>query len=360
MTAQTVLDKVKLHGLDSLEEFSIRINRHEDGRVILNYNMLESPKTDPITIGCRSLTISERGELIARGFDRFFNCNEALDITNKFDWENPITAYDKIDGSFIKIFYWNGWKIQTRNSFGDAEVQVVENGVYKGCGYSWSDLVKQGLSDSFFSDASTNYTFIFELTSPYNKVVQTHNEVSVWLLTIFNGLDELSDDEIDTIGRELGLKRPARHTFYSMAEVKNYISKEASHDKTFEGVVLKDVNGLRLKVKSEAYVALHRLFDNGNVILDKNIVPLILDGEIEEVLSYFPHIKERVTSLKSKIEEYKREVDDHWYVYSDEKSRKKFAQAVKDCRWNSLLFLAYERGGHPFNYLTSDFVVKFL
>ena len=53
------LDFIKQYGVDKLAELAIRINRHEDGRIILNYNQLDSPKTDPIVMECRALTVTE-------------------------------------------------------------------------------------------------------------------------------------------------------------------------------------------------------------------------------------------------------------------------------------------------------------
>lgn len=115
---------------------------------------------------------------------------------------------------------------------------------------------------------------------------------------------------------------------------------------------------MRLKVKSDKYIALHRLFDNGNILLDKNIVSLIIEGEIDEVCAYFPVIKKRATLLDELIKERKKQLDDYWYVYNDEKSKKKFVECVKDCHWRSLLYMAYDYGGHPFDYITTEFVVR--
>jgi len=54
------------------------------------------------------------GELIARGFRRFFNLNE---IEETFDW-NSFHSFSKEDGSFVLVFYYRDqWCLQTRNSF---------------------------------------------------------------------------------------------------------------------------------------------------------------------------------------------------------------------------------------------------
>ncbi len=345
------LQLIQRDGFQPLLDRSIILNEHADGRIILNYSQLNSPKEDEIVRECRSLTVTKQGELVARSFPRFFNTGEALAITKKFRWDMPVTAFDKIDGSLIKIFYWDGWKIQTRNSFADA--------IINGAPYTWADVVNSKLK-TFYECDLRSYTFICELTSPYNVVVQQHTKVDLWLLAAFQGTVELHDDIVDELAKETGLNRPARHIFYDLMDAQYYIAGEARKYSGFEGVVLKDVDGMRLKVKSDKYVALHRLFDNGNVLLDKNVIPLIIDGEVDEVAAYFPLLRERADELQARINIHMDEVNRYWHCFHDIESRKKFAQAVDKCKWKYLLFAAYNKGGKPADYLTADFVIKFL
>ena len=66
-----VLDKIKQGGLESLAPLHIKVNPHQDGRIILNYDQLNSPKTNPVVMECRALTVNWQGDLIARSFSRF-------------------------------------------------------------------------------------------------------------------------------------------------------------------------------------------------------------------------------------------------------------------------------------------------
>jgi len=180
------------------------------------------------------------------------------------------------------------------------------------------------------------------------------------LLAAFCGKYELVDDLVDELAKQTGLCRPNRHKFYDLMDAQYYIAGEAAKYSGFEGVVLKDVDGMRLKVKSDKYIALHRLFNNGNLLHDKNIIPLIIDGEVDEVATYFPLVRERADELKARIDVYMKEVDNYWFCFKDIESKKKFALAVDKCKWKSLLFLAYTKGGEPRDYLTTEFVIKFL
>lgn len=347
-----VLDKIKQGGLESLASLHIKVNQNQDGRIILNYDQLNSPKEDEIVRECRALTVDKEGNLIARSFSRFYNLGEALNITKDFKFEQT-KAWTKLDGSLIKFFMYRGnWVVQTRNSFATDYVN--------GSNYTWEQLVRQALPRkwSLYEAGFTDLTFIFELCSPYNIIVQRHTDISVWLLTIFEGKRELADEEVDSIANTVGFLRPHCSTFDSVEEIRQHIKFEAGKDETFEGVVLKDVNGMRLKVKSDKYVALHKMFSNGNILLDKNIIPLILDGELDEAALYFPILKERAEVLKAQIQLRLNEVDNYWHVFHDVDSKKKFALSIKDCKWSALLFMAYDRGGTPIDYLTADFVIK--
>lgn len=60
------------------EQLGITHNVHEDGRVILNYSQIDSPKQNPIVMECRGLILDKNNnwELVARSFPRFFNRGE--------------------------------------------------------------------------------------------------------------------------------------------------------------------------------------------------------------------------------------------------------------------------------------------
>ena len=174
-----VIELIKERGFQSLENLGIKIKEHPtDGRVILNYCQINSPKEDEVVRECRALTLNKQGELVARSFPRFFNAGEALSITRVFDW-NDCKAWDKLDGSLIKIFYWrNAWRIQTRNSFADSQIQEQP--------YTWESLVRKCLDNTYFrkfEEAFRHITFICELCSPYNQVVTYYPEPVLYLLS---------------------------------------------------------------------------------------------------------------------------------------------------------------------------------
>ena len=93
--------------LSELEsQLAIKVNDYpEQGIAILNYHMLDSPKTHPITIECRSLILDRiTFDVVSRKFDRFFNLGENPEFYSDFNFEN-CHIMSKEDGSLIGVYY---------------------------------------------------------------------------------------------------------------------------------------------------------------------------------------------------------------------------------------------------------------
>lgn len=307
----------------------------------MNYSQINSPKTHPLVMECRSLTVLSDGALVARSFPRFFNYGEALDVTSHFILDGAV-AQEKIDGSLIKMFYWRGdWRIQTRESFADSYVNGSE--------YTWSDLVRLSLPNFDKIEADLRgYTLVFELCSPYNVVVHRHQKTEMFLLATFDGQSEC-DIDVD-------IQRPRSFTFGSKNAIDEFLAQQHP---TFEGLVFKDINGMRLKMKTESYVALHRLHNNGNYLLPKNVLPLIWNKEVDEVACYFPKITEVAARINDQVQVKLDELDTIWDAVKD-CSKKEIATSGLNFDWISLIFTAKTKGGHPRDYITLEFLEKWL
>lgn len=334
--------------LDVLTDLSVIINRHPvEDRMILNYNQLDSPKNHPIVKECRGLTLTKSGKLLAKSFNRFFNLGELQD--DPFNWGGPVDVYDKEDGSLVLLYYFNGdWVVQTRGSFADHEIGIGLP--------TWRSVIWDVLNRSNFSsyeDKLREASFSLELCSPYNQVVKIYKEPTLFLLTGFTGEYELEQLIIDEIASVTRLPRPAKHTLYSVSDIQKHI--ESQHQ-TYEGVVVRDELGNRLKIKSATYLALHRLSNNKNVVHPKNLIPLILRGELDEVVSYFPYVKGPAMNLVEKIRDAEKEINDLWAAHKDLETRKDFALAVKHSKWSPALFKSYTDKSQPI--LTEDLLLK--
>ena len=304
-------------------EFGIE-SKFKDNLVILNYSQINSPKMHPIVQECRGICLhKDTFKLVAIAFPRFFNEGEALEVTSKFNW-NKFTSSTKEDGSLVKVFWYNNeLNIQTRGSFADSELIP---------GLTWRDAILPCLTERQieYIKISEEHTFVFEFCSPMNQVVAIHPEPKLVLLTINytdTGFEYHECDEciVDDIAKIFGFNRPEKFLFNTITEIKDYITMRSQSQNSWEGVVLRDNNNLRLKIKSATYLQLHHMSGNGNIFLDKNLVPFILTGETDEVVTYFPSAKPFIDELQIKIDEMKAQLYIVWARAKDIIDQKNFA-----------------------------------
>jgi RNA ligase len=325
---------------------------------ILNYDQIDSPKHHPVTRECRGLTLrTDTWDVAARSFTRFFNAGECPEEEKKFDWTN-FAAEEKADGSLMLLYHHDGsWRVNTRGSFALGEIQP-------GLGKCWEEAFYLALpNEKGLDDLSPQNTYVFEFCSRWNKVVRDYPAPTLFLLSAFHNASGQEHSEVycDLWAARLGVKRPARYDLSSLAAVAAFVNEQEA---TFEGCVLRDRTGLRLKVKNKAYVALHHLKDNGNVFATKRLAPLLLRNEHHEVLSAFPEAADRVVEVAVRMGTDLARARIAWDIAKQAKTQKEFALVVTKHGGplKGLLFEARKKGVHPDELYRSaeDLVVKTL
>lgn len=346
LEVQKFLQNQSLSDLES--EFGISSNILGN-RVILNYDQIESHshRFHPIVRECRGLVLNSNSyELVAKSFNRFFNLGEHREEQDQFDW-NSCVATDKEDGSLIIVYKHGGnWCVNTRNSYGDGKVNASP--------YSWRDLFGMAYPNwEQYLDPALTYTF--ELCSRYNKIVRDYPFPCVRLLTAFTGPYEFFHDNLLEVAREARILPVKSYNLHAEDEVINFIKEMSANDATYEGVVLRDKNNVRIKVKSPEYIALHRLANNGNVASLESILHLILVGETEEVQQYFPELKPYFHKVEQWLCFHSKFVGEWWKIVSKIESQKDFALKVlsfgKDLAW--IFFEARRLNINPCDILNS-------
>lgn len=307
---------------NAVSQLGIKVVESEH-HIILNYDQIDAPKTHPVVQECRGLVLDKHTlGIAAKPFSRFFNLGEMDEITKNFVWDKPFHCYEKMDGSLSIVwfdYYANEWKFNTRGSFGNSELAFEK---------SWSEYMKSCITEDQLNQMDTCHTYVFEFCSPYNKVVRDYSTPKMVLLGVFYGKTEFIPIAVDVYAEVIGFERPRKFTFNSLDEVKEFIAKQEETDPTFEGVVVQDCNGLRLKIKSSTYVSLHQLKGNGNLFLLKNLIPFILAGETDEVISYFPEAKESVEKCQKDIEKLFEELTVVWEKCKNIENQKDFALCI--------------------------------
>lgn len=275
--------------LDDLKaEYGINSVIHSsDPLVVINYDQIDSHQNRYHQIVCeaRALCLElNTWNTVGKAYNRFFNLGETCLNHTKFDWSN-FTCQEKIDGSCLPVVHYNGtWRLHSRGGFGQSEIN--------GSGYTWQSLFFPLLKN--LEAIPPNYTLIFEGTSVYNKIVVTYGQGKplLFLLTAFNRdtYEELPLDEVDQIAATIGVLRPKVYKFINQENMLSWL--EAQPGKDFEGVVCKDRQGIRLKVKVADYVRLHHLLGGGNLFLPKYLVPICINNssELDEIKATFPEL----------------------------------------------------------------------
>jgi T4 RnlA family RNA ligase len=338
------------HGLDT------SINE-ELGLCIFNYCQINSVKTDKLAQQCRGLILElDTWNIVARSFDRFFNLGECVELQKDFDWSNYF-CNEKIDGSLMSLWNYNGtWFVSTRGSFADQKPN--------GASLTWAEMFWGAFGNKdVLKLLNSDYTYVFEFVSPYTKVVREYPNIDIVLLSVVdNKYGELSPVRVNFVSSQYGFKRPQVYTFKSPKEILDWLDCNGEFDPTFEGFVLRDASGLRIKVKSQKYVLLHRTRNNGQILLPKNLVPYILNNEIDELIVYFNDLIPIVENIKQKLEIELSELLSIYDRFKNLDSQKDFANSVKGFKFSSILFKARKTGEKIENIWKNspDIIVKTL
>lgn len=333
---------------DLIQEYKINVRPHDTLPLVnLNYDQIESPRNVPITNECRGLVLEKDSwAIVAKSFDRFFNLGEFREVDEAFDWDGTYSQ-DKEDGSLMLMWRYKGvMYFSTRGSFANQSVNV---GTKTWTEFCWEILDGGCAADVFdsYGKIDNRLTLIFEFCSPYNKVVRRYDKPQLFLLSAFDSFNMEEEDRkiVDDIAKELGVARPNGHHFRDIHHLQSHLNEMSLEDKTYEGVVVRDKNNKRLKVKTLSYLSLHRLHGNGNLFNPKNLVPFLWDADLQsEALAYFPEVKDNFNKLNDLYKKTVKNLENYWFCYWDEKSQKKFAQAVTPCPLSSILFLARKSG----------------
>lgn len=348
-----IQQELRKHGLKYLQEslFLKSTLSKMDSRIILNYDQIKSPKLNKIARQCRGLILNGNDySLICRSFFRFLNLGESKEDDAKFNWQEEVICSEKADGSLINVYFFeDGWKISTRASFGIGLINDSQ--------FTWEQLVLSRLNTKLLNK---ELTYTFELCSPYNKVVRIYPETSLFLLAVFRGWEELSFSGVLSESSQIGIPTPETFSLFNTDEVIELVNTKAKQNPQFEGVVLRDIHNNRIKCKSSEYIRLHKLSNNGNISSAKNIIPFIVDGEVDEIILHFPSLQPEVDRLTKMIDNAKKEIDNIWFCYHDTKNQKAFANAVSSSKYSGILFSARKLSVHPLTLLNSEYLIKVL
>jgi len=283
---------------------------------------------DDVTINFRGTILDEDGNLVAKSFSKFKNFEEhsADELPNE-----DFNIYEKMDGSLgIAYFYDNKWNMATRGSFN-------------------SDQAIKGLEMLNRYDLSlldVNYTYLFEILYLENVIVVRYNEEKLVLLAKYNVITGKEGDvQTEYYKANFDVVNCYNNLPNNFADLKNGIEKNR------EGYVIRFKNGMRIKIKGEEYVRLHKILTN---ISNMDIWLSLKNGEdLSLVLDAIPdemdnNVKNFVDFLRINYNVvYDTAMDFYENLLNENEinSKKDFALLVKDLdpKNKALLFAFWDK-----------------
>jgi len=224
-------------------------------------------KWDEITKQCRGLILDQEGNVIAKGFDKFFNIEEHKpeEIPNE-----PFEVFEKLDGSLGILFWYEGkWILSSKGSF--TSEQAIKGKEILDSKYNVHPIPK-------------GYTTLVEIIYPQNMIcVNYGDDESLVVLSMISNASgkELEYNSLKLIGEETNMP-----TVKSYDGISDYKTLKSMIDKYREGYVIRFRNGFRMKIKGNEYVRLHRILTGFSNV---DIWEYLKDGkDINELLDRVP------------------------------------------------------------------------
>lgn len=261
------------------DPYNLKISRDGD-YIMFKYNQLSSDFTIPLVREARGIIFRESDwECVSHAFNKFGNWGE--NYCPNIDWSTA-SVQEKVDGSLIKFWYDKGWHISTNGTI-DAFKAELNDVKYQNFGQLVLTAIHHIFEDEhkFFAMLDPKCTYMFELVSPYNRVVIPYKETKLYFLGVRDMEDgrEWNPEDSDM---SHAFEMPKRYPLHSLEDVQRAANALPWNQ---EGYVVCDNNFNRVKIKSPQYVMAHYARNNG-VVNAERLVQVILDGEQEEFLTY--------------------------------------------------------------------------
>ena len=311
--------------------YSLSIKK-KDTRILFKYSQINSDFSLEIVREARGLILEDKTwKIVCYPFKKFFNYGEAY--ADEIDWETAKVT-SKEDGSLIKIYHYNGeWRVGT-NSTIDAEDATLNSPYYKNFRELFDVAADNCKFD--FDRLDPNYTYLMELCSCHNTIVVPYNEPKLFHIGTRNNI---TCEEVEV---DIGIEKPKE---WALSSLNDCIAMAATFDFTREGFVCRDKNYHRVKVKSEDYVRVHRLANNGSITLERAI-DLIRMNELEEFLVYCPQYTDFINDVRHRFNKFSSDIYFNVNMALIEKmeceTRKDFAAVVKTFKYPMVWFKVYD------------------
>lgn len=287
---------------------------------IYNY----SPETqyrklwNDVTLNCRGLILDNNFNIVARPWKKFFNLGE---VELPMQFTDPVEIMDKVDGS-LGILYpvhdpyfhnnLNGWAIATRGSFISEQAQHA------------TQVLEAKYRQDFpnFEKVALDYTFLFEIIYPENRIVLNYDGMDD--LILLGAVENETGYYLSPVvaSAMLGWNGLVVKTFKykSITEALGHMDRQNA-----EGYVIRSHNFM-VKLKQPDYLELHRLVTN---MTPKTIWEQLKNGRlIKDIVADLPDefhsMVENIAAplMNAYTERVAEIIESYWNIHSQVKQAK--------------------------------------
>jgi len=279
-------------------------NSERPNLVMFKYSQFESDFTNPVVRCCRGSVYDIREDRTVKPylmpFFKFSNYGE--NGADPIDWNSTLYVRDKLDGSLLKLLKESdGNDLWTTNGSFDIHVEVpelipAENDENLPPPYTFASLRDYALRghEEEIKRLPVGWTFMFELTSPYNRIIVPYRETKLFLLGCRDPQGLEHTPEWATENFALTFATPQIFSLKNIDEVIAYCQAVDSDDR--EGVVVQDANFNRIKIKTDHYRSLFFLKGEDH-FSDDRIFFAIKQGSIDDAVTAWPEIRPKTDEI---------------------------------------------------------------
>lgn len=327
LTIQFLKDGGTLAQLE--ERYGIGAKRHGEfpNLVMLKYNQIDSPMSEPLVQECRGLILDEADgwRVISFPFRKFFNAHEGNAAT--IDWPTA-KVYEKLDGSLMTLYWYrDAWRVAS-SGMPDASGPVNDSSM------TFADLFWATWSGmDLVLPRRTRCCFMFELMTPHNRVIVPHVERKLSLIGARSLGDGLHELDCALPAAENGW--PCVSSFPLTCLDDCISAAKELRAMECEGFVVCDDEYRRIKIKSPQYVALAHMKDQFSA---RRMLEVVRANESEEFLGYFPEMRPIYQDVKDRFGKLCDEVESDYARLRNILNQKDFAIEAVKTRCSSALF----------------------
>jgi hypothetical protein len=288
---------------------------------MFKYSQFESDFTNPVVRCCRGSVydIREDGTVkpLLMPFFKFANYGEAG--ADPIDWNKGLYVREKLDGSLIKLIKLTGfdspgdcYDLWTTNGSFDINVEIpdfypVDNNENLPPPHTFASLRDYALRghEGEIKTLPELWTFMFELTSPYNKIIVPYRETRLTLLGCRDpqGMEHTPEWAVGNFG--LTFDTPKIYQLKNVDDVIAHCKSIITNDR--EGVVVQDGNFNRIKIKSEHYRGLSALKGEDH-FSDERLFKAVKEEWIDDAIAAWPEIRGRTDEIIAEWVDFRRRV----------------------------------------------------